>query len=287
MSRYQIWVPSIGLFKMNTFKQKLHDQYQHHADAFEKKLENGTVDIWIDPNNADYWGNMLPMEPLMQPFSILPSSSILTLGDGKGGKEAVFFKNLKHHVTASDVAVSVLQHVHKSGVIDDYLEVDAENISLPDNSFDFVITKETLHHLPRPYNAIYEMLRVAKHGIVFVEPSHPSTDRYQPPAEYEESGNFVFRFNAFELTQIARSYGVAEVAYGYGRMFHKRGSGQITGEELSNLKKEVRELHKNWDDEYGKEHRSMLICIMMKKPMKDDFKSSLLDNRFDYFDLRR
>ena len=30
-----------------------------------------------------------------------------------------------------------------------------------DNSFDIVFTKESMHHWPRPYLGIYEMLRVA------------------------------------------------------------------------------------------------------------------------------
>lgn len=270
---------------MNTFTEKLEQQHEHHESYYHKKLKDSSLASWIKPGNGDYWGNMLPMVPLAEPFKVIGSRSILTLGDGKGGKEAVFFKQLGHIVTASDVATSILEHVKNRGLIDNYLKINAENIELQDESFDFVVTKETLHHLPRPYLAIYEMLRVARQGIVFVEPKIPANIGPQPPVEYEESGNFVYRFSAYELTQLARAYGVKEVAYGYGRMFHQKGSGEITGVQLAELQKRVEADHRSWDQEYGREYRSMLICIMLKENASNRFKESLKRGNFDFYSL--
>jgi len=46
---------------------------------------------------------------------------------------------------------------------------DAENISLPDKSFDWVIVHAGLHHCASPHRALCEMLRVAKRGVLAIE----------------------------------------------------------------------------------------------------------------------
>ena len=46
---------------------------------------------------------------------------------------------------------------------------DGENLSFPDNSFDFVVVHAALHHCHSPHRALLEMYRVAKHGIILFE----------------------------------------------------------------------------------------------------------------------
>ncbi|MCX7986598.1 MAG: class I SAM-dependent methyltransferase, partial [Bacteroidales bacterium] len=53
---------------------------------------------------------------------------------------------------------------------DKYRKENAEQLSVPDNSYDYVSCREALHHFPRPYLALYEMLRVSKKGIIIIEP---------------------------------------------------------------------------------------------------------------------
>jgi SAM-dependent methyltransferase len=48
---------------------------------------------------------------------------------------------------------------------------DAEALTYADDSFDFCIEHEGLHHCKSPHRAIGEMYRVAKRGILLVEPS--------------------------------------------------------------------------------------------------------------------
>ncbi len=52
-----------------------------------------------------------------------------------------------------------------------WIKEDASSLSLPDNSFDFVIEHSGLHHLPCPQKAITEMYRVASTGILAFEPA--------------------------------------------------------------------------------------------------------------------
>ena len=48
-------------------------------------------------------------------------------------------------------------------------KMDQSFMTFEDESFDFVLIKEALHHCPRPNLAISEMLRVAKKGIFINE----------------------------------------------------------------------------------------------------------------------
>jgi SAM-dependent methyltransferase len=47
---------------------------------------------------------------------------------------------------------------------------DAERLSLSDNSFDFAIVHNGLHHCYSPHKALVELLRVARKGVFAVEP---------------------------------------------------------------------------------------------------------------------
>lgn len=47
--------------------------------------------------------------------------------------------------------------------------LDAEELDLPDNSFDWVIEHAGLHHCASPHRALLEMYRVARKGVVAIE----------------------------------------------------------------------------------------------------------------------
>lgn len=52
-----------------------------------------------------------------------------------------------------------------------YLELDAEDIALPDESFECVAAYEVLHHCRSPHRALCEMLRVSRRYVIFQEPN--------------------------------------------------------------------------------------------------------------------
>ena len=54
---------------------------------------------------------------------------------------------------------------------DEWSFQDAESLSFPDNSFDFTMVHEGLHHCRSPHKAIIEMFRVSKRGILIFEPA--------------------------------------------------------------------------------------------------------------------
>jgi hypothetical protein len=79
-------------------------------------------------------------------------------------------------VTASNLESTNLEAGFKAKVVDKFLTINAESITLENESFDYLLCKEALHHMPRPMMAIYEMLRVAKKGVFFIEPQDQVID---------------------------------------------------------------------------------------------------------------
>ncbi len=51
-----------------------------------------------------------------------------------------------------------------------YELANAERLPYPSASFDLVLCKESLHHLARPVQGLYEMLRVCRRAAVMIEP---------------------------------------------------------------------------------------------------------------------
>jgi SAM-dependent methyltransferase len=94
----------------------------------------------------------------------LNPESILTLGDTYGRDAYLYKKEIGCRVIASDLDADKLIFAKNQGYIDDFLELDAENMHLDSDSVDIVVAKETLHHWPRPMLGVYEALRVARKG---------------------------------------------------------------------------------------------------------------------------
>ena len=99
-----------------------------------------------------------------------PHAKWLTLGD-VWAREAIYISKNHGRATASSIQDHAIRKAKELGFIDDFSIQNAESITFEDKSFDFVFMKEALHHLARPYAAIYEMTRVAKDAAILFEPT--------------------------------------------------------------------------------------------------------------------
>lgn len=73
---------------------------------------------------------------------------------------------------ASDLSDKILHMSHSTiGFIKKYQVVNAEKMDFQNKEFDWVLFNEKYHHFPRSGVALYEMLRVAKKGVVLIEPN--------------------------------------------------------------------------------------------------------------------
>jgi len=139
----------------------------------------------------------------------LTGRSLLIAGCGSGID--VFY--LKKHFAAEYFVTDISQNAVNAVLsifpgIQGQVE-DTEAMSFSDNSFDYAFTAASLHHLPRPPVGLYEMLRVARKGVIVIEPNDSLlcriATRFGLATEIEESGNYVFRFSSRDIEKYTRS----------------------------------------------------------------------------------
>jgi SAM-dependent methyltransferase len=86
---------------------------------------------------------------------------------------------------------------------------DGEAMSFADDHFDYAFIAGSLHHLPRPMLGLYELLRVARHAAIVIEPNDCGVIRLATrlglATEVEAVGNYVYRFSVHDVKRVARS----------------------------------------------------------------------------------
>jgi 2-polyprenyl-3-methyl-5-hydroxy-6-metoxy-1,4-benzoquinol methylase len=162
--------------------------YQHQIDHLKKYPED-RCKLMLNHNTVNRWRLerlYKCVDPLLKMF---PDSEWLTVGDFYYGSDAQYIQSKGFKVVASDVDDHFLKKGKEIGYIENYSKENVESLSYDDGQFDFVLCKETLHHLPRPYIGLYEMLRVSKVGVVLIEPY----DRFLNASSIEKFGNWMLK----------------------------------------------------------------------------------------------
>ena len=120
------------------------------------------------------WGNKLEgaeLERVEEIISLIPKDvkTILEVGCGDGFATYYFDKEIDL-VEGGDISENMISN---NPVDKDRLKIiDAEDLNLPDESYDLVYTWEVLHHVQDPQKAVKEMARVAKKYVVIFEPNN-------------------------------------------------------------------------------------------------------------------
>ncbi|RCH53645.1 class I SAM-dependent methyltransferase [Mucilaginibacter hurinus] len=156
----------------------------------------------------------------------------LTIGDAYGF-DAQYLLSKGASAVATDLNGDFLQLAKQEGIIEEYAAENAEKLSYPENSFDYILCKESYHHFPRPYAALYEMIRVAKNGIMIIEPQDPVSKMpalllitnllssssnllkkaWKNRFSYEPVGNFVYKVSEREFEKFAAGINLPMVAF--------------------------------------------------------------------------
>jgi ubiquinone/menaquinone biosynthesis C-methylase UbiE len=155
--------------------QFVSQHYVRHAQHFENDLvDQERIRIsqtWFDESTADYWRHARAYE-CAELLSDRPQSRWLTIGDGRWGLDSIRIRKKGFaSVLPSDISEALLRVSKERGLIDQYAIENAERLSFGNASFDYVLCKESLHHFPRPFVALYEMLRVCSEAVFVVEPN--------------------------------------------------------------------------------------------------------------------
>jgi ubiquinone/menaquinone biosynthesis C-methylase UbiE len=196
-------------------------QREHHHKEYRKYLDGGLekYDGFINPQSFWHWEHVYCLQHIQEFFQKIPKSRFLTVGDGYCGREGAFIHQFGHFVHASDWEPCLLQIGKEKGLIDEYSEQNITDLKFPDESFDFVFTKESLHHLSMPYQGLYEMFRVSKRGVILIEPNGDNETRYKFPG-FESVGNFMHSFSSHELIKAGIAYGFKYFMATYSIVFY-------------------------------------------------------------------
>ena len=215
--------------------------YDKHVD--HERQATKLPSCYANPTSVDAWRHRRMLDSVRPLTTEFPGSRWMTVGDGNFGSDAYFLERTGVKAVATSISDSTLALAKAQGLIQEFRVENAENISAPDASYDFVLCKESYHHFPRPSVAFYEMLRVAKTAVVLIEPSEgpvrlldylkifvKTTIRNDESVLFETSGNFIYRLNIREVEKMATALNLGCVAYRpFNDFYHPRLSGQGFG----------------------------------------------------------
>ncbi len=215
------------------------NSYQHHVDHLRNYPED-RCKLMLNHNTINRWRYerfYKCLDPLLKSY---PKSEWLTVGDFYYGSDAQYIQSKGHKAVASDIDDHFLKKGKEIGYIEYYSKENVESLSFENETFDFVLCKETFHHLPRPYIGLYEMLRVSKVGVILLEPYDRKINaswamrffewllrkvKGDIHNLYEPSGNFKYALSKNEIEKIALGLNLPYIAFKYLNDYYKDGLG--------------------------------------------------------------
>ncbi|MEO8087567.1 MAG: class I SAM-dependent methyltransferase, partial [Bacteroidota bacterium] len=222
---------------------KMQSEHFTQTDAENIRLRK----TWLEVDTVDYWRHYRMIAPLKPLLEHSKNSRWLTIGDGRFGLDSIRLKTMQPgiEVLPTDISTPLLSQAKEMNMISDFRQENAEALSFPDESFDFTFCKESYHHFPRPYIALYEMLRVSSQGVILVEPNE-RRDRMVPERiwngikrsikkiihqpilhqdtwNFEESGNYIYMVSQNEIEKIGLGLQLPVVAFNYYNDYYEKG----------------------------------------------------------------
>lgn len=214
------------------------NSYERHANWYNNNFPNYKQKIAVLKSIRDYKGSINHwlqevFFSCLTPFIKSKSNTWLTVGDAYGHDAMYLLNNNVKDVIATDLNDDLLAVSKEIGLVNKYSAENAEKLSFSDNSIDYILCKESYHHFPRPYAALYEMIRVAKKGIIIIEPQDPiskmplllflsnvlekikvglTNKLWKNRFSYEAVGNFVYKTSEREFEKFAAGLNLPLVA---------------------------------------------------------------------------
>ncbi|MBE9510237.1 MAG: methyltransferase domain-containing protein [Bacteroidetes bacterium] len=280
--------------------------YQTHEKHFCDYARGGKkakhAKTWFEDDTVDAWRHKRiykSLDPLLKAF---PHASWLTVGDGRFGNDAHYIQERGLKVLATDISDVLLKEAKEIGYIDDYSKENAEALSFSDEEYDFVFCKESYHHFPRPMIALYEMLRVAKTGIVLIEPN----DGYVASTfldvlftnfkdfiknilyknnikhGFEQTGNYIYSISKREIEKVALGMNFKAVAFKGIDDYYVEGVEYEKATKNSKLFKQVKIVIGLFDllTKLKLKQSGLLTAIIFKEELQPHLKENLLSDGY-------
>ena len=209
--------------------------YDNHEEEWDRVLHDPerqkVGNSWLRDDTLDYWRHARMREPLNTIISNDPDAKWLTIGDGRFGTDASYIQKAgAKSVHCTDISDKLLKEAASKGIISEFSAQNAESLTFENESFDYVYCKESFHHFPRPYLALYEMFRVARKAIIITEPRDANVDvtlfsmlkrfikksilkRNSDSHMYEPVGNYLYSISEREIEKFLLGMNYPHVAY--------------------------------------------------------------------------
>lgn len=264
--------------------------YQAHERGYDEyrpgASKAGHAEAWLEAGTVNSW-RFERMYKLAAPIlEACPGAEWMTVGDGRYGLDAVYLQRHGGRALATDISDTLLLEAKQRGLIGDYRKENAEQLSFPAETFDFVLCKESYHHFPRPPLALYEMLRVARRGVLLIEPNDPEipdsvatrcsrllknvikTVLGKPTHAhaFEELGNYVYAISRREIEKVALGIGLQVVAFKGVNDYYVPGVEFEPANESSALFRKVRSqiARYDWLCNLGISQYGLLGAVILK-----------------------
>jgi len=297
--------------------------YKKQSRIFSEKSEEQIklAESWFDETTADFWlhNRMYEVVDCIKD----DDAKWMTVGDGRWGLDAVRIKKRGViSVLPTDICETLLKQAKERGVIDNYSVENAEKLSFADNSFDYVFCKESFHHFPRPYMALYEMLRVASKAVFLAEPNDEPMSQsvktkdwlrfkfqallakfklrgrpvhYRKPVVftgkgYEESGNYVYSISKREVQKLMQGLNYPQMVYKEINTHYIKGCEfEPADVSQSSVFKEIVETIKNEDQRCsdGWDVPNMIMLGLFKEEMNTETEKTFEKRGWTVVDLPR
>jgi ubiquinone/menaquinone biosynthesis C-methylase UbiE len=287
--------------------------YQMQRENFFRKDEEARriQETWFREDTVDFWRHHRSYAPIAPLLSFYKGSRWLTVGDGRYGLDSIRLKKIQGdiEVLPTDIAPELLQKAKDINLIGDFSAENAESLSFENDSFDFAFCKEAYHHFPRPYVALYEMLRVSRQGVVLVEPNekkdHPLPERFVrktkqlvkkllgkqiPHPEtwsFEVSGNYIYSVSQNEIEKVALGMRIPTVAFYYYNDYYEEGVEFEKAEPDNAVFRRVKKRIAIADlkSKMGLKTYSSIIAILFKNPPAAELRKEIERTGFQIIDL--
>lgn len=169
-------------------------QIQNIADYWNLRAEGfslSNIDQLNDEDKRSFWaGKLRQFAPEGDGLSCLD------IGCGPG-IFSILLAGMGHSVTGVDYAVNMVEQAKKNadaeGVKIELMQMDAQALNFPDESFDYIVSRNLVWNLEQPEQAYAEWLRVLKPGgrLAVFDGNHNLHKFDELYAEYRASNVYV------------------------------------------------------------------------------------------------
>jgi ubiquinone/menaquinone biosynthesis C-methylase UbiE len=161
-------------------------------------------------------------------------SNLLEVCAGSGMMAEKFVRS-GANVTASDFSPAAVNRMRERANRYDFhldtLVADAENLPFVDRHFDIVTVHDGLHHLENPMRAIREMARVARRGVLIMDPARAALTqvavRLGFAQDIEEAGNVVKRLEPRAVAAELSECGFKDIRWQRSLMYYPHEPGRL------------------------------------------------------------